>query len=157
VPGSYKYQYTCSNMTTYSSTADSFMNGSSRSPRSGRQPQLQRQTSRPFDTYGTMPTGATMYPTDDTMSFSRFDGGRNPFNAPMQSGQINGSQFAYDINASQTWNSNGNSMQSFGGNHSGFMGPSGSLAGQSRLKPSRGRTVLPNVRKHFFQPAQINN
>jgi hypothetical protein len=97
-----------------------------------------------------MPNAPAMYTTDDTMSFSRFDGGRNHFNAPMQSAQMNGSQFAYDINASQTWNSNGNSMQSFGGNHSGFMGPSGSLAGQSRLKPSRGRAGLPNVRKHFL-------
>ena len=96
-----------------------------------------------------MPGAATMYPTDDSMSFSRFDSGRNHFNAPMQSAQMNGSQFAYDINASQTWNSNGNSIQSFGGNPSGFMGPSGSLAGQSRLKPSRGRAVLPNVRNTF--------
>lgn len=143
-------------MTTYSSAADSFMNGSSRSPRSGRQPQLQRQTSRPFDTYGTIPSAPNMYAPDDTMSFSRFDSGRNHFNAPMQSAQMNGSQFAYDMNASQTWNSNGNSMQSFGGAHSGFMGSSGSLAGQSRLKPSRGRAVLPNVRTHF-RVAQTTN
>src|SRR5437763_1791042 len=116
-------------MTTYSSAADGFMNNSSRSPRSGRQPQLQRQTSRPFDAYGNMPNAATMYPTDDSMNFSRFDSGRNHFNAPMQSAPMNGSQFAYDINASQTWNSNGNSMQSFGGSHSGFMAPSGGMAG----------------------------
>src|SRR2546421_8252925 len=98
-------------MTTYSSAADGFMNNSSRSPRSGRQPQLQRQTSRPFDAYGNMPNAATMYPTDDSMNFSRFDSGRNHFNAPMQSAPMNGSQFAYDINASQTWNSIGNSIQ----------------------------------------------
>ena len=100
-----------------------------------------------------MPSAAAMYPTDDTMNFSRFDSGRNHFNNPMQPAQMNGNQFAYDVNASQTWNSNSSSMQTFGGNHSGFMGPSGSLAGQSRLKPSRGRTVLPNVREKLSSRA----
>lgn len=122
------------------------MTASSRSPTLGRQPQLQRQNSRALDSYGNIP--GSMYTQDDTMSFPRFDNGRNHFNVPMQSAQMNGSQFPYDMNASQTWNPNGNPMQSFGGNHSGFMGAGGSLAGQSRLKPSRGRTVLPNVRGH---------
>lgn len=91
------------------------------------------------------------------MSFSRFDGTRNHFNTAMPSAPMNGSQFPYDMNASQTWNPNGNAMQSFGGNHSGFMTSAGGLAGQSRLKPSRGRAVLPNVRTHRLRPCRLSN
>lgn len=83
-----------------------------------------------------------MYPQDDSMSFSQFENGRNHFNAPMQSTQMNGNQFSYDMGASQTWNPPANNMQAFAGN---LMGPGGSLGGPSRLKPSRGRAVLPNV------------
>ena len=133
-------------MTTFSSNSEGFMNNSSRSPRSNRQPQLHRQTSRPFDAYGTMPTTTAMFPSDDNMSFPRgFESGRNHFNAPMQSAQMNGGQYSYDLGGSQTWNPAGNNMQAFGGNQSALMGGNGGLAGQSRLKPSRGRAVIPNV------------
>ena len=133
-------------MTSYSHNADTYLNSTStRSPRSVRQPQLHRQTSRPFDAYGSIPTATSLYPTEDPMASSRFDTGRSLFNPPMQSTSMNGGHFPYDYAGSQSWNNTGNTMQSLGGNPSGFMAPVGSFAATGRLKPSRGRNGLPNV------------
>ena len=145
-------------MTTHSDHLGSHMDSSfTRSPRNGRQQQLHRQMSRPFDAYGTMPNAGNMYQHEDPLGFPRFDGGRTQFNPSMQSGHINGSQFNYDLSASQSWNPNGNAMPSFGGPPSSLLGPSGSMMGQTRLKPSRGRGALSNVSLDAMPNTALNS
>ena len=130
-------------MTTYQNSSDNYLDTSTRSPRSLRtQPQLRRQASRPFDAYGTMPTGP-MYPTEDTMS--RFESGRNVFQPPMQATQLNGHHFPYELGGAQTWNTTTNPLQPLGGHNTGMMPPIGSFGATGRLKPSRGRNGLPSV------------
>jgi hypothetical protein len=110
-------------------------NSTSRSPGSHRHPpqQLHRQPSRQFDAYGSMP--AALY-TDDFAA--RYEAGLpERMNPALPSGG-----YGYDMNAAQTWNSNG-----LGGTHPlGNIGSMGQSA-STRMKPNaRTRTGLPSVR-----------
>jgi hypothetical protein len=132
-------------MTAYGNMPDGYLDGgSSHSPTSIRQPLLPRQNSRPFDPFGGVNTSANTFHTDDAMGSGRLDASRTAFNS-MQATSMNGSPFPYDVGGAQTWNPAGNTLQSFGSNPLGLMGPIGSYSGNSRLKPSRGRTGLQNV------------
>jgi hypothetical protein len=110
-------------------------NSTSRSPGSHRHPpqQLHRQPSRQFDAYGSMP--AAIYPDDFA---ARYEAGLpERMNPALPSGG-----YGYDMNAAQTWNSNG-----LGGTHPlGNIGSMGQSA-STRMKPNaRTRTGLPSVR-----------
>ncbi|KAK6372648.1 Peptidyl-prolyl cis-trans isomerase pin4 [Lithohypha guttulata] len=134
-------------MATFSNMNDGFYDDHpSRSPRSYRNPQLNRANSRPMDSaYGSM-QGA-MFANNN--SFSNNSNGQNlrfgvgPFGPHMRNGMPNGPvgsvNFPYDSAAAQTWNAGSNGLPNFGVGLGGHQDPSRSV------RPSRGRVGLSNL------------
>lgn len=124
---------------------DDFAN---RSPRSFRNPPMNRQPGRP-DGFSTMHGG---FGLDQSIASARFGARPDPFGNNFQQPPAgNMSHFPYDINAAQTWNSPAPPM-SFGSNGMGGMGQNGDHGPARSVKPSRGRVGINNVR--FFSSTQ---
>jgi hypothetical protein len=128
-------------MAAYSNYQDNhFQDNSGRSPRSSmRQPQMNRQASRPYDAYGpAMNNGAF---GGNGMMSGRFDNARDGYNSMSMQGSQLGNAFPYDPAAAQTWNSGAQAMN--GG--SGMLGTNGAFGPSRSVKASRGRLAIPEV------------
>lgn len=129
---------------------DDFAN---RSPRSFRNPPMNRQPGRP-DGFSTMHGG---FGLDQNIASARFGGRPDPFgNTFQQPPAGNMSHFPYDINAAQTWNSPAPPM-SFGSNGMAGMGQNGDHGPARSVKPSRGRVGINNVCFSFLDLEPANS
>ncbi len=130
-------------MAAYSNYQENhFQDNSGRSPRGTmRQPQLNRQASRPYDAYGP-PMNNGPFGGNGMMS-GRFENARDGYNSMSMQGAQLGNGFPYDPAAAQTWNSGAQAMNGgaamLGSNPNGAFGPSRSV------KASRGRPAIPEV------------
>ena len=111
---------------------------SGRSPRSFRNPSMNRQPGRP-DGFGSM---QGMYGNENGLPQVRFGNMRDPFAAPSNVGAVN-MNFPYDANAASTWSS-APPVPHFAGNGMNH-GQNGDFGPSRSVKPSRGRVGLQNV------------
>jgi hypothetical protein len=121
---------------------------SNRSPRSFRNPPMNRQPGRQ-DGFSTMHGG---FGLDHSIASARFGGRADPFGHNFQqpsAGNIS-QPFPFDVNAAQTWNAS--APMPFGNNGMAGMGQNGDHGPARSVKPSRGRVGINNVR--FFSGAQ---